>query len=358
MDPNIQCDGDACAWWDEQFAARRALTIDNTALVGELADELADGLVDVPVLLALDPERIDYQRTAVMGRDLRFVAADGVTKLAHEIEAWIPGGRSLVWLMVPRIPLAGESAPSLWMYYDNPNAQDGQDPSGVWAGYTSVHHFAGDFLDSTGNGHDGVSSEAPDPDEGVIAGAMHFDGEDDYLELLDEASFDFGAQMSIEVWIKVERFDRRWQTVVAKGNDSWRLHRDDRADHLEFGTTRAGNYHDNFGGSEGVADSRWHHAAVVYNGQTKTIYIDGRRDRGKDYSQTLQNSSYPVYVGENSQAEGRFFSGSIDELRIAGTARSAAWISTQYRAVAEATLSRGSPDRPLVAVGWEQRRSR
>ena len=34
--------------------------------------------------------------------------------------------------------------------------------------------------------------------------------------------------------------------------------------------------YDNFSGSISINDNTWHHVAVVYDGQTKKVFVDGR----------------------------------------------------------------------------------
>jgi glucose/arabinose dehydrogenase len=69
------------------WQARRKLTFDNSAQSG--------ALVDFPVLVTLDPTRINYARTKPGGADLRFADAAG-DPLPYEIETWTPGGVSRV----------------------------------------------------------------------------------------------------------------------------------------------------------------------------------------------------------------------------------------------------------------------
>ena len=110
-------------WWDINWLRRRQLTLDNASS--------AQALVDFPVLVRLDPSRIDYAAMAPDGSDLRFVDADHSTLLDHEIEAWNPGGESIVWVRVPQIDAASAND-FVWMYYGSPAAADLQNPAGVW----------------------------------------------------------------------------------------------------------------------------------------------------------------------------------------------------------------------------------
>ncbi|MBW2280900.1 MAG: DUF2341 domain-containing protein, partial [Deltaproteobacteria bacterium] len=109
---------------------RRQLTFDQFAHTEDLAD--------FPVLVTLNPSRIQYGQTQPNGEDLRLYDSDGTTRLAHEIEQWNPGGTSYVWVRVPLIE-GSNPADSIWMEYGNPHAADGQDPDGVWeSGYRLV----------------------------------------------------------------------------------------------------------------------------------------------------------------------------------------------------------------------------
>ncbi len=72
----------------------------------------------------------------------------------------------------------------------------------------------------------------------------------------------------------------------------------------------------------------WHHYAVVYNGTSASMYIDGSVQTNNDSGTiTLENSARPLLVGTSygsSQTwSGRgFLDAVIDELRVSGTARS------------------------------------
>jgi hypothetical protein len=73
--------------------------------------------------------------------------------------------------------------------------------------------------------------------------ALSFDGVDDYVTLANESNFDFTNQMTVEAWIKVDAFDKNWQAIVTKGDDSWRLHRYNNTNFLNFAfTNTSGNF--------------------------------------------------------------------------------------------------------------------
>ena len=132
-------------WWDPGWGVRRKLTLDNSTQ--------AQTLTNVPVLIALDATRIDYDRTRDAGEDLRFVDAAGIP-LAHEIERWDETGVSTVWVRIPTLA-APPATNAVWMYYDNPSAADGQQQAAVWdTNYVGVWHLAADLADAADLGHE------------------------------------------------------------------------------------------------------------------------------------------------------------------------------------------------------------
>ncbi len=123
----------AQAWWDANWNEREKLPFEN-------ADQ-TENLVDFPVLVVINSDRIDYTKTLNAGEDLRFIDADGSTVLNHEIEQWNESGTSYVWVKVPQVD-GSSTSDHVWMYYDNTSAADAQDPAGVWTnGYVGVWHL-------------------------------------------------------------------------------------------------------------------------------------------------------------------------------------------------------------------------
>jgi hypothetical protein len=155
--------------------------------------------------------------------------------------------------------------------------------------------------------------------DGILAGAIAFDGDGDYVDLGKDPAFDITNQITVSAWIKVDAFDADWQTIVAKGDSAWRLQRDQRNNTLEFACsgilvpgTRWGAVH----GTVDVNDGRWHHAVGTYDGSQICLYVDGRLDVSSTASGPIKINDHPVYIGENSDQSNRFWNGLIDDVRI------------------------------------------
>ncbi len=85
-----------------------------------------------------------------------------------------------------------------------------------------------------------------------------------------------GRGFSIAAWIKVGAFDRAWNTIVSKGDSSWRLQRDGTRSALGFDTD--GVTPPYLAGSRAVDDGRWHHVVAIHDGRAKFLWIDGELD--------------------------------------------------------------------------------
>jgi len=125
---------------------------------------------------------------------------------------------------------------------------------------------------------------------------------------------------------------------VAKGDDSWRLHRNNQDLEINFAVTEPSNAIHDISGQVSVADQMWHHVAAVYDGQELLLYVDGAFEGRRTFAETLNNSGFPVHIGANSQAADRHFDGRIDEVRISLAARSPEWVAVQYRSMLDADL--------------------
>jgi len=194
--------------------------------------------------------------------------------------------------------------------------------AGLVAQWTFDESTGSVAADNSGNGNEGTLQGNPtwQPSAGKPGGALLFDGDGDYVKVGNESKFDFAGQVTVAAWIKVNRFDKDWQAIVAKGDSAWRLQRNQNKDSLEFACT-ALKVPDNspYGGLYGqksVNDGQWHHVAGVYDGEKMCIYVDGAVDVSQTASGAINANNEPVYIGENSERAGRCWNGLIDDVRI------------------------------------------
>jgi regulation of enolase protein 1 (concanavalin A-like superfamily) len=176
------------------------------------------------------------------------------------------------------------------------------------------YQFEGNANDSSPNALHGTEHGGPTYAPGVYGLAVEMDGQDDYIDCGRDPKFDITAQITFAYWIKVRAFDREWNTVFAKGDNSYRS---SRADFNMFMEAAVGGTSGNYLYTvTPVNDDQWHHVACVYDGSYFVIYIDGKEDAREASTGNIAVSANNVYIGDNSGATGRFWNGWIDDLRI------------------------------------------
>jgi len=169
---------------------------------------------------------------------------------------------------------------------------------------------------SGGNAHGALVGDPRwRPTGGKIGGALEFNGADDYVEVVAGPSFHLVDQITVAAWIKVKQFDKPFQTIIAKGDTTWRISRDAGGDGLIFATGHDSRLHAARGGLS-VDDGQWHHVVGVYDGRMIGLYIDGRLDASESATDKIPINSQPITIGENAGERGRCWSGLIDDVQI------------------------------------------
>jgi len=187
--------------------------------------------------------------------------------------------------------------------------------------------------DQSGHGNDGSctpSSTCPAfaATGGHTLGAYNFAGNGNYIELANEANFDFSTVFSVTLWMKTNGFTNAWEQLIGKGDSAWAIERQNTQNTLSFTTFNASGVSDNLVGTTNVANNAWHHVAVVFTGTTKTLYVDGQVNATKTYNQTLRNNNVKVRLGFNSEFTTGQYGGFLDDVRIYNRALTAGEVQT------------------------------
>lgn len=219
------------------------------------------------------------------------------------------------------------------------SADRGDNPLAYWrlgetTGTTAADSKKTGFLNPALNGtyFGGVTlgqSGALAGDANLSAG---FDGVNDYVEIANESAFDgLTTRLTVEAWVKTAGWSRTWETLVSKGDSSWRLSRYNNSRQVSFDTSSAAGAHSLIGTSN-LDDNRWHHVVGVYDGVAKYLYVDGILEAFAPYRQAILQNDFPVRLGENAQATGRYFRGQLDEVALYARALSPLEVLDHFRA--------------------------
>lgn len=213
----------------------------------------------------------------------------------------------------------------------------------------------GDATDSSGNNLDGKPVGEPAWTPGRIGGAVQLDGADDYVDCGNPPQLAIRAQLTVACWVKIEAFTRSWETILAKGDTSYRLSRSrgaSRTAHFACDGTEPPPAQLN--GGTVLADDRWHHVAGVFDGSNMILYVDGREEARKPASGPIAATEHPFLIGENAEATGRFLRGLVDDVRVYNRALKPEEIETLVGPYVEAGASEDDTRGRAAVLGEPQ----
>ncbi len=185
---------------------------------------------------------------------------------------------------------------------------------------------------------------------GQVGGALRFDGVDDYVEVNDNASLDFGAgNFTISLWFRTTATDG--ELVDKSGGGTGRS----KGYSLTIGTfgtindgkialrVRDGSRRDIIRTQGAYNDGDWHHLAAIRKGSfawNLNIYVDGvdvatatlKNQGAGDISNSYDLSIGAKYDAGDTNTWENFLAGAIDEVIIFGRALSTQEILQLYEA--------------------------
>lgn len=186
-----------------------------------------------------------------------------------------------------------------------------EEPSGAIAVNAAGTNFPGQILGEPRRG----SGQAD------TARALEFDGQHNWVKSPGSEALDFRQGISVAAWFRVGAFDRVNQTLVAKGN-AWRLQRQGENGMLEFtlnGPVPSGSsrrHAPTVSSKRAVDDGKWHLVTVSYDGKRIALCLDGVEEDMMTASGAIALNALPLTLGENEASPGRFFHGSLGEVRV------------------------------------------
>jgi hypothetical protein len=329
-----------------------------------------------PVLISLPANTYtDLKTTAnggvvtnANGYDILFTSdAAGTQPLAYERESYSGStGAMIDWVNVPTVSHSANT--SIYLFYGNAAVStDQSNPSGTWdSSYVGVWHLPnGTTLsanDSTSNANNGTINGATAA-SGEVDGAASFNGSSNYLDLGNANSLKLttGNSLTLEAWIKPAS-EGTYQFAIDKSKGG------------TAGYTLAASYPG--GGpylaidsgyittNSAIATGVWNHLVGVatWNGSSYSlaIYLNGVNQTNgiSGGTDTLTDPGTDVALGRRNSDSSTYLDGSLDEVRISKTARSADWIATEYNnqsnpsnfyAVGAAVTGGGGASIPAIA---------
>ena len=275
-----------------------------------------------PLLVRLHGDFLDFAQCRPDGADIRFSAEDGAA-LPFRIEEWDPAaGAASIWVRVPHI--AGNTRQPLHIHWGNPAAAAASDGKAVFNagnGFCSVWHMDGTVADDTGS----VESrdEGTTPARGIVGGARHLAGGQGVSAGSDIATYPKGmGPMSTSAWFRAERVNG---TVVAWGKE--KRPAKVMMNFLSPPRVAIQCYFADVQAERALAVGEWYQVVHTYSPRDSRVYINGVLE-GKSTPELDLPPTSALWIG--GWYGNYSFVGDVDEVRIAGVARSADWIRLEY----------------------------
>ncbi|NJM16728.1 MAG: DUF2341 domain-containing protein [Bacteroidales bacterium] len=328
--------------WYPTYGYRRALAVDHTLVQG------GSDFSNFPVLVKLtDPElRGTFYGGKVewfSGHDIIFTAADGVTKLNHDLEFYDDEtGEIVAWVEMPTLK-ANENT-VFYLYYGSDDIPDGfMDPSSAWnSKYQAVWHLNEDAEDATSNGRDGTPTNVGFLQANTAGGAEFELGDGTTDDHIDFGAMEIASDsITISAWVKIKTFHNTMARIVNNStsfdinNHIWGIATQWNGTNWTFysrlkidGTT----YEAEGGLNPELVAGTWVNVALTYNGISMNLYLNGSLIATRLAPGTLSTDpAASLFLGNqpNGLGSGYGLNGQLDEVRISSDAKSQAWIQTE-----------------------------
>ncbi|RRK02108.1 MotA/TolQ/ExbB proton channel family protein [Opitutaceae bacterium TAV3] len=265
----------ARAWWNEEWALRKKLTIDTTPAGAGIADPVGGA----PVLVRLHIGNFQFDRARGDGGDIRFIAEDDKTVLPHHVAQFDSLlGEAFVWVRVPDVKSGAQTA--VWLYYGNQAAPTVENAKGTFDADTVLAWHFGErgqpARDYSGNENNAANPGIPA--EGTLIGTgLRFDGNSAItVPATPSLAWTANAPLTWSVWVKPATLTGRAiiysRRSSAGPQTAFLIGAEQGAPFVEV--TTAGTTARSPAGAP-LTVNTWHHLAAVADGTRLTLYVDG-----------------------------------------------------------------------------------
>lgn len=181
--------------------------------------------------------------------------------------------------------------------------------------------------DDSSNGNNGNIHSTP-AGSGQIDGAASFSNtSSQYISIPDAASLELTSQVTVSAWVNVTA-GTNYPMIGAKltdgGSTGYGLYLNTSGTYFEAQVNST-----SLESTTALGTGSWKHIAMTYNGSMLALYLNGALNTSTSLTGAITTNTNFFGIGTDASLND-FFSGLIDEVHVAGTARSANWLLTEY----------------------------
>lgn len=182
-------------------------------------------------------------------------------------------------------------------------------------GLVAHYSMENNVQDISKNGLDGTIVGEPGFVAGVDGMALELDGTEDYVDCGNSASFDITDEVTLSAWVKTnDSGNEEHNPFVGKGDHSYAI-KHSTGNAIQFFIYDGQWIEANVSVDDSFNDD-WHYVAGTYDGSELKTFIDGGLSATTAHVGDIDSSTDNLTIGTNSEEDGRYYEGSIDEVRI------------------------------------------
>lgn len=294
------------------------------------------------------------------GSDIRFTSDEfGTTELSFEIVTFSQSSnagvaRVKIWVKIPLVSSTSKTTFYMWWGNSLASAYAATDTYGrnsVWSNnYLGVFHLnelSGTTAINSVGSNDGTFTGTTFPNSvntayGYMQNFVKANG--NYVSIGGGSPWDLTGNMSLSAIFTVTSFTSPWQAIIAKGDTTYRLARNNATSTLAYDRSIASGF-SQAANSTNIS-SGYHHVATTYSSTVGSYcFIDGVAGTLTANTDATNNTADILCIGRNTLEAIRDWDGYIGEVRICNTDRSTTWATTEYNTmIAFATfINYGAP---------------
>lgn len=279
------------------------------------------------------------------GSDIRFTSDEaGTTELAFEIVTFEPNAtvgsaRIKIWIKLPSVSSATPT--NFYMWWNNIEATayaatDTYGRNNVWTNsYLGVWHLnesSGTTATNSVGSNNGTYTGTTFPNRvNTTYGYMQnfVNANANYVSIGTGSPWTITGNISLSAVVTVTSYTAAWQAIIAKGDFTYRLSRNNTSNGITFDRSVSGGFRAAVNTT--VITSGYHHVAGTFDSTSGSrAFTDGSSGTLDANTSATLSDSKNLAIGRNADQTGRDWNGYIGEVKIANTVRSTTWMTTEY----------------------------
>ncbi|MCP5162537.1 MAG: hypothetical protein H6999_02390 [Hahellaceae bacterium] len=199
---------------------------------------------------------------------------------------------------------------------------------------------SGEVVDQTIHGLNGTARNGAATSVGTPARAGDpgtcrygtFDGANQYVEVSDNTKLDLSNELTLTAWINPSQIPTGsgLKSILSK-DTNYEFHLNSSREIYWWWNSSTGTAQSFTTTGANIQAGTWYHLALTYKNGEQKIYVNGVEKGSQTFAGRLLTNNRPLQIGQDQGAFGRYFSGSIDEVRIYGNGLPASLIMGIYQ---------------------------